>query len=216
MTTPISTTVSSTAQAATRAPHPLAPATQEQLTAAQTEATRPGMFAQPGALTPTGIGAADASAPVPVGAAPRPTVAPYHCDTCGSDNPYRSGRMKHRGGLGCKPCRSVTKAIQDAHLGTLHRLSRPAYQLGVHGEQKRAILRCAEAEARQVWAEASASFGIAVPSAELAVIEVIIAEVREMAAAGVITPDDLVNVGTDLLNIAQDAEMALAGSAVAA
>lgn len=58
-------------------PHPLAPATQERLTAAQTEATRPGIFAQPGALAPTGIGAHDASAPVPVGAAqaPRPTLA---------------------------------------------------------------------------------------------------------------------------------------------
>lgn len=151
-------------------------------------------------------------------AASRPTLAPtpYHCAACGSDNPYRSGRMKHRGGLGCKSCRAVTKAIQDAHLGTLHRLSRPAYTPGVHGDQKRAILRYAEAEARQVWAEASASFGIAVPSAELAMIEVIIAEVRAMAAAGTITPDELVNVGTDLLNIAQDAEIALAEGQVAA
>lgn len=194
-------------------PHPQAPATQERLTAAQTEATRPGAFSQPGALTPTGIGAADASAPVPVGAAPRPTVAPYRCDACGSDNPYRSGRMKHRGGLGCKACRAVTKAIQDAHLGTLHRLSRPAYQPGVHGEAKQAIIRFAEAVAHQAWAAASASYGIDVPSTTTAAI---VAELRVLAAIGVISSEDLVSAGTDLLNIAQDAELARAGSERAA
>lgn len=150
-----------TLQTPTHPPHPLAPATQEQLTAARTEATRPGAFSQPGALTPTGIGTTDASAPVPVGAAPRPAgVAPYHCDTCGASSPYQGMRPVRKGGNGCKACGAVEKQIAARQRAAYSAISTAAYQPGVCGDEKRAILARAIEVSSRAWRDAQIAFGI--------------------------------------------------------
>lgn len=159
-----------TLQPPTFAPHPLAPATQEQLTAATAEATRR-------LDGPTGIGVTDASAPMPVGAAQRPAGL----------TPSEATRTRYAALAGCPDLSNHAQLVEAiGYADRARRLSKRQRWTRVERMAINAAVAYTQADAQTSHARALAIWS----------------EIQTVR-------------GMQLLDDAQDAELARAGSAVA-
>lgn len=86
--------------------------------------------------------------------------APYYCKSCGADSPYLGRRPRHKGGNGCKACSAVEKQIAARQRAAYSAISTAAYQPGVCGDEKRAILARAIEVSSRAWRDAQIAFGI--------------------------------------------------------
>lgn len=148
-------------------------------------------------LIPAGAGQ---SAPLPAsaGSAPRPTVAPYHCDACGASSPYIGRKPVRKGGNDCKACNAVEKEINRALSTAMRAITAEAYRNNLIGDAKIAVMKRGEQAGREAWRAAQISFGIDLGRED------------RLALAAALT-----NAGHELINAGQDMALAAEGQVAA-